>query len=70
MDSMWALRSAYDKARKIKLAQDRYCQKAKAGLWELIDGEFPEDLQWEMLVDVLRGKVKVLILLRSQCACR
>ncbi|KAH7922182.1 hypothetical protein BV22DRAFT_1114028 [Leucogyrophana mollusca] len=36
------------------------------GVWddwshEVADGEFPEDLQWEALVDVLRGKVKLAV---------
>jgi hypothetical protein len=59
MDSVWALRSAYEQARKIKATQDDYCLKAEAGLWHMLKDQFPEDLQWEMLVDVLRGKVKV-----------
>ena len=59
MDSAWAMRSAYDEARKLKESQDAYCDKANAGLWESLDGPFPEDLKWEMLVDVLRGRVKV-----------
>lgn len=59
MDSVWAMRSAYNEARKVKLSQDAYCAKAEAGLWESIDGNFPESLQWEALVDVLRGRVKV-----------
>jgi hypothetical protein len=29
-----------------------------AGQWQDL-GEFPEDLQWEALVDVLRGRVKI-----------
>ncbi len=70
MDSAWYFRQAYDEARKIKEAQDEFCNIAEAGLWDELglgeDGmgitggrEFPEDLQWEALVDVLRGKVKV-----------
>lgn len=59
MDSAWALRSAYEQARKIKTTQDDYCLKAEAGLWHELRDPFPESLQWEMLVDVLRGKVKV-----------
>lgn len=58
MDSAWGFRKAYDEARKIKEAQDAYCAKAGAGLWSDL-GEFPQELQWESLVDVLRGKVKV-----------
>ncbi|TFK43732.1 carbohydrate esterase family 9 protein [Crucibulum laeve] len=59
MDSMWSFRSAYNEARKVKNMQDAYCAKAEAGLWGALDGPFPESYQWEMLVDVLRGKVKI-----------
>jgi hypothetical protein len=60
MDSQWSLRAAYDEARKVKAAQDAFCAAAERGLWDQIrDKEFPESLQWEMLVDVLRGRVKV-----------
>lgn len=57
MDSAWEFRKAYDEGRKLKEAQDRFCDKAGAGLWDDL-GEFPEDLQWEALADVLRGRVK------------
>ena len=44
----------------MKNAQDVYCAKAEAGQWDAIQGQsFPESLQWEALVDVLRGRVKV-----------
>ncbi|THH05912.1 hypothetical protein EW146_g9771 [Bondarzewia mesenterica] len=59
MDSMWSFRAAYNEARKIKVAQDVYCAKAEAGLWDMIHGDYPENLQWEALVDVLRGRVKI-----------
>ncbi|KAH9061388.1 carbohydrate esterase family 9 protein [Lactarius vividus] len=58
MDTFWAFRQAYDRARQIKKEQDAYCEKAFSGRWTDL-GEFPEDLQWEALVDVLRGRVKV-----------
>ncbi|CDO72361.1 hypothetical protein BN946_scf184977.g58 [Trametes cinnabarina] len=58
MDIAWGFREAYEKARKIKQSQDEYCAKAVRGEWAGL-GEFPEDLQWEALVDVLRGRVKV-----------
>ena len=62
MDSIWAFRSAYNEARKIKQAQDDYCMQAEAGLWEdIAEQSYPDSLQWEMLVDVLRGRVKVSI---------
>jgi hypothetical protein len=50
----------YDKARQIKEQQDAYCQAAVRGDWTDIAGRaFPDDLQWEAMVDILRGKVKV-----------
>jgi len=52
----------------MKVAQDEYCSKALAGKWDGL-GDFPEDLQWEALVDVLRGRVKVLIALISSNKC-
>ncbi|KAJ6572056.1 carbohydrate esterase family 9 protein [Mycena capillaripes] len=58
MDTQWAFRKAYNTARLIKEKQDAYCAKALAGEWNGL-GDFPEDLQWEALVDVLRGRVKV-----------
>jgi hypothetical protein len=58
MDTQWAFRQGYNTARKIKEKQDAYCGKALAGQWNGL-GDFPEDLQWEALVDVLRGRVKV-----------
>ncbi|KAG6372339.1 carbohydrate esterase family 9 protein [Boletus reticuloceps] len=58
MDTFWAFREAYDTARKIKEGQDAYCAKALASEWDGL-GNFPEELQWEALVDVLRGRVKV-----------
>ncbi|CAA7260052.1 unnamed protein product [Cyclocybe aegerita] len=59
MDTIWSFRSAYNEATKIKISQDGFCAKAESGLWESLDTPFPEDLRWEMLVDVLRGKVKI-----------
>ncbi|KAG1808290.1 composite domain of metallo-dependent hydrolase [Suillus subaureus] len=59
MDTFWAFRQAYDTARQIKEQQDAYCARALAGEWENL-GEFPDNLQWEALVDVLRGRVKAV----------
>ncbi|KAH8119709.1 composite domain of metallo-dependent hydrolase [Phellopilus nigrolimitatus] len=58
MDTAWDFRKAYNKARELKEAQDTFCEKVLNGEW---DGQskFPEELQWEAAVDVLRGKVKV-----------
>ncbi|KAJ2918066.1 hypothetical protein MD484_g2411, partial [Candolleomyces efflorescens] len=58
MDTQWAFRKAYNTARQLKEKQDQYCGNALAGKWNNL-GDFPEDLQWEALVDVLRGRVKV-----------
>lgn len=63
MDGQWNFRNAYDEARKIRDAQDAFCSKVEAGAWDILEAdepaEFPDDLQWESLVDVLRGRVKV-----------
>lgn len=60
MDSVWAWRQAYDTARKLKNEQNEFCATAQAGQWNKLEGmSFPEDLQWEAMVDILRGKVKV-----------
>ena len=61
MDTAWSFRQAYDHARKVKEAQDDFCAKATRGDWAGL-GDYPEDLQWEALVDVLRGRVKVRVL--------
>ena len=62
MDNVWAFRQAYNKARELKTAQDAYCAKVEAGQFdEIAHTPFPHDLQWEALVDVLRGRVKVQI---------
>ncbi|EGN99656.1 hypothetical protein SERLA73DRAFT_159873 [Serpula lacrymans var. lacrymans S7.3] len=58
MDTVWSYREAYNRARQVKNSQDEYCSKALAGDWTGL-GSFPENFQWEALVDVLRGKVKV-----------
>ncbi|KAF8967824.1 carbohydrate esterase family 9 protein [Flammula alnicola] len=58
MDTFWDFRQAYNTAKQIKERQDAYCAQALSNDWENLD-DFPEDLQWEALVDVLRGRVKV-----------
>ena len=53
---------SYNKAREIKATQDQYCNSVLGGDWAtLINSPFPEDLRWEALVDVLRGRVKVQV---------
>ncbi|KAF7312947.1 Composite domain of metallo-dependent hydrolase [Mycena kentingensis (nom. inval.)] len=63
MDNAWGFRQAYDTARQLKDKQDVFCAKAKAGSLSAAESAagFPEDLQWEALVDVLRGRVKVSV---------
>jgi hypothetical protein len=62
MDTVWRVRQAYEKARRIKQAQDNYCSAALAGTWETINRhQFPDDLQWEPLVAILRGQVKAQV---------
>ena len=60
MDTAWAFREAYEHVRKIKDAHDDLCPKATRGDWTGL-GDYPEDLQWKALVDVLRGRVQVRI---------
>lgn len=60
MDNIWAFREIYDKARQIKEQQDAFCVRAIDDDWEGL-GVFPEELQYEALVDVLRGRVKVQV---------
>ena len=53
---------SYNKAREIKTAQDQYCDAVLNGDWTRLNkSSFPDDLQWEALVDVLRGRVKVQV---------
>ncbi|KJA29058.1 hypothetical protein HYPSUDRAFT_211640 [Hypholoma sublateritium FD-334 SS-4] len=58
MDTFWDFRQGYNTAKKIKEEQDAYCARALNEDWEDL-GDFPQDLKWEALVDVLRGRVKV-----------
>lgn len=61
MDGQWNFRHAYNEAKKVKDDQDAVCRKVEAEDWEsLCDQDlFPESLEWESLVEVLRGRVKV-----------
>lgn len=65
MDGQWNFRNAYNEAKKIRDAQDAFCSKVESSDWAALPAgeEFPEDLQWESLVDVLRGRVKVSLVL-------
>jgi imidazolonepropionase-like amidohydrolase len=55
-ESFW-FRKAYDNARRVKGEQDRWCEAATAG--KFITQEYPRSLEWQTLVDVLRGDLKV-----------
>ncbi|KAH8102297.1 carbohydrate esterase family 9 protein [Cristinia sonorae] len=62
MDTIWQFREAYNKARELRVKQDQFCAKALNGDRELLESTpFPEDLQWEALADVVRGRVKVQV---------
>ena len=66
MDNMWALRAAFAMARGFRDAQDAFCARAEAGLWDEVAAQsYPEDYRWEALVDVLRGKAKVSVYIIS-----
>lgn len=61
LDLSYNFRSALEESRRIKVAQDEYCEKAleadSHGL--VLEEKFPYNLEWEALVDVLRGKVRL-----------
>ncbi len=61
MDNIWSFRTAYDTARQLKEKQDAFCERVSSADEISIEEDitFPENLQWEALVDVLRGRVKV-----------
>ncbi|KAI2624219.1 composite domain of metallo-dependent hydrolase [Hypoxylon sp. NC1633] len=58
-ESYW-FRKAYDNARRLKREQDRWCEAVSTskGL-KSITQEYPRSLEWQTLVDVLRGDVRV-----------
>ena len=60
MDNIWAFREIYDKARQLKESQDAYCGKVLNNDFVGV-GPFPEELKYEAIVDILRGRVKVQV---------
>lgn len=58
-ESYW-YRKAYDNAARLKRQQDRWCEAASTaqGLMSITQ-EYPHSLEWQTLVDVLRGDVRV-----------
>lgn len=64
MDEALAWRQLFEKARALKQKQDDFC----AGLGQVrreAEAEFPDELEFEAVVALLRGKVKVNIRLPS-----
>lgn len=61
MDLSNNFRTAFNSAKDLKLKQDDFCAKVKDAQLkgDVLDERFPDDLEWEALTDVLRGKVKV-----------
>ena len=60
IDNLTSCVIRYSQSAAVLRAQDDYCTKAFAGQWDDIAGQkFPDDLKWEALVDVMRGKTKV-----------
>jgi imidazolonepropionase-like amidohydrolase len=56
MDTAWAFREAYNEGKLLKEKQERWCESPKTQT-----EPFPQDLQWEVMADILRGNVKVNI---------
>ncbi|KAL8278048.1 hypothetical protein RQP46_009508 [Phenoliferia psychrophenolica] len=61
MDEGWATRSSFEKATKLKVSQDEFCDRAirASNAKTVLAEKFPDDLEWEALVALLRGKVKL-----------
>lgn len=58
-ESYW-YRKAYESARRVKLEQDQWCAAASEATGPCsISQEYPRSLEWQTLVDVLRGDVNV-----------
>ena len=67
-DEAWDFRRTFNAARELKNKQDAFCDSAKSftslhgaasAPSTLADAEFPDDLELEALVALLRGKVKL-----------
>ena len=68
LDLSWNFRSSLEEARRIKVSQDEYCERALSAHThgKVLDEKFPFNLEWEALVDVLRGKVICVLVERSR----
>ncbi|KAK2463223.1 hypothetical protein APHAL10511_004878 [Amanita phalloides] len=58
MDNMWALRDAYMRARENVRKQDTFCRTGSVHNQSALT-DFPESYEWELLMEVLRGRAKV-----------
>ena len=61
-DEAWNFRSTFERAAKLREKQDDFCQRLDDGLLNNAPPEeshFPNDLELDILVDVLRGRTKV-----------
>ncbi|GJN73841.1 hypothetical protein PLICBS_007924 [Purpureocillium lilacinum] len=60
-ESYW-LRKAFQEAARVKRAQDRWCQATSTSIGRArIAVEYPRSLEWQTLIDVLRGDMRVNI---------
>ena len=59
MGIAWLLRKSFSEAFKIKESQDDWCDAARRN--KQLNNEFPENLQYESLVALLRGDAKLNI---------
>ena len=62
MDEAWNFRASFEKAQQLREKQDDFCTALDLGLLDHAPPEalrFPNDLELDILVDVLRGRTKV-----------
>lgn len=63
LDEAWNFRSMFERAQRLREAQDDFCTSLEMGLLNTSSSpaslRFPTDLEIESLVDVLRGRTKV-----------
>ena len=61
MDEAWNFRASFEKAQQLREKQDDFCTALDLGLLDHAPLEalrFPNDLELDILVDVLRGRTK------------
>lgn len=62
LDEAWNFRSTFERALKLRQKQDDFCQRLDDGLLNNVrpeESHFPNELELDILVDVLRGRTKV-----------